>query len=217
MDASAQEGVPGWLEQRQSSLGGRAPGGARASHPQARTSGAEVGRALLNPRGRQAGRAWFCQHWFGFCSQISLIRSHRGVQPTYLDRVSHLALPFLGSTSVLTLLPASCTFSPRPCPPESRQTSPPGQSLPTQDPQSLAHLSPWTQGLGLSRRMAWLKSGPLDLDHPFLDLSPVLCDQSHHECGRKREAGMLNVREGGLLQARAPQCHGRKNPHTRKK
>lgn len=42
--------------------GGRQDG-ARTSHPQARTSGQEVGRAPLKPCRRQAGRAWLCQHW----------------------------------------------------------------------------------------------------------------------------------------------------------
>lgn len=85
--------------------------GARTSHPQARTSGQEVGRAPLKPcRRRLVGLALpalalGARVWL-LVPDI-LIRSHRGVWPTYLGRMSHLSLPFLSAFPPPHLSPPS--------------------------------------------------------------------------------------------------------------
>lgn len=107
--------------------GGHRPG-ARISHPQAGTAGQEVGRALLKPcRRRSVGLALptlalGARVWLPVPD--ILLRSHRGVWPTCLGRVSHLALPSLGGAFPL---PRWCSPSslhlglgPQPCPPVHR-------------------------------------------------------------------------------------------------
>lgn len=132
----AQEGTPAVAGTTQGSFGRKGTRRGQASHPQAGTSGAEAGGL---PRTSAAGRLvgpgsanTGIKHP-GLASASRCSRSgRRGVRPTYSDRVSHLALPFPGSTLVLTLLPAPCTLSPQPCPPEAGQgpPSPGGPSPP---------------------------------------------------------------------------------------
>lgn len=142
-----------------------------------------------------------------------LLRSQGGMWPTYLDRVSHLALPFLGSFPLPLLSPPS-SLHPKPSVHNHVLLRPPacvcvgvegagaqeGTCLCTRvgppSLTSLPHLGAakatllsfsGTQGLGLFFRLGQLKPGSLDLGQPFLDLSPVLGDQGHHESGRNRK------------------------------
>lgn len=112
------------------------------------------------------------------------------------------------STFVPTFLPASQTFSPQPRPPAPSCMCVGGGGAGAQEgtclctrvgPPSLTSLPHLgvakatllscrgTQGLGLFFRLGQLKPVSLDLGQPFLDLSPVLGDQGHHESGRNRK------------------------------
>lgn len=150
------------------------------------------------------------QVWLRF--PAFLLRSQGGMWPTYLDRVSHLALPFLGSFPLPLLSPPSF-LHPKPSVPNHVLLRPPacvwggggtgaqeGTCLCTRvGPPSLTSLPHLgvakatlpscrgTQGLGLFFRLGQLKPGSLDLGQPFLDLSPVLGDQDHHESSRNRK------------------------------
>lgn len=105
-------------------------------------------------------------------------------RPAYLGRASHHTLPLLWSSS--SSLGESSEHALGQQPTASSSCGAPlcagGRHLPARPFSSLGGAlpsHPGTQVFGLSLRLAWLKSVPLDFGQPFLDLSPyTACPKS---------------------------------------